>query len=51
MNLDALTVEVLTELTNAGTVRRALKDGLPNPRGAATVIEQYVEACLSSQPA
>lgn len=26
MNLDALTVEVLTELTNAGTVRRALKD-------------------------
>ena len=26
MNLDALTPEVLTELTNAGTVRRAVKD-------------------------
>ena len=26
MNLDALTPEVLAELTNAGTVRRAVKD-------------------------
>lgn len=28
-------------------IRRALKDGLPNPRGAIEVIEQYVEASLA----
>lgn len=43
--------EGIAALIDGFYIRRALKDGLPNPRGAATVIEQYVEACLSSQPA
>ncbi|RFC68793.1 MULTISPECIES: choline-binding transcriptional repressor BetI [Mesorhizobium] len=43
--------EGIAALIDGFYIRRALKDGLPNPRGAAAVIEHYVKACLSSQPA
>lgn len=41
--------EGIAALIDGFYIRRALKDGLPNPRGAIAVIEQYVEACLASR--
>ena len=39
--------EGVAALIDGFYIRRALKDGLPNPRGAIAVIEQYVEASLA----
>lgn len=38
--------EAIAALIDGFYIRRALKDGLPHPRGAIAIIEDYVEACL-----
>lgn len=40
--------EGIAALIDGFYIRRALKDGLPNPRGAIAVIEEYVEASLAA---
>ena len=40
--------EGIAALIDGFYIRRALKDGLPNPRGAIAVIEHYIEAGLAT---
>lgn len=42
--------EAISALIDGFYIRRALKDGLPNPRGVIAIIETYIEASLAVSP-
>jgi TetR/AcrR family transcriptional repressor of bet genes len=42
--------EAISALIDGFYIRRALKDGLPNPRGAIAIIEEYIAASIAAGP-